>query len=754
MTKQPCDPAQTPQTIPPGVCNFYTYQEQHGHAAANRLLFSWLSDDDLRIQLYADMIAKNSALHFTSNAAKLHPGTNTEEYFDWGDGPRLYQQKAVLLAHPEHIRVAFEQSNTLSYGENPSCTSKNLVYSNVPYVGLGGFFMLGLDDPKQHDDQRHMAQLILEHATSRQYDALATLAFKAGALAYLKSHVFDLAAMAENIAVRYVGLTYGFAGKDLALIEACTRKVGRGLQYQNMARHFVLEPATMPECRQAVAALAQRTTEIMGLYVPDGHLTLAQKEEKEEIDTDIARTNRTFFKHKYKHSEDQNSTVMGPLPAAQSLKDFQPILQWLASDNAAKEVGPEKHEFGLVEKGLIVAGLIGGTVTNIQNAICIILAQWMNEPAEGQKALKRAARELRQASPDAFLDETSVLHERIQEAMRVHPPAAFLPRRANKDIDLALALDPASTLGCKVAPKESARISKDSLVILAVGGAAWRLSDKSNSEPNRLLEINQFLNVTEAGQLKAQGSHNLSKAYKEECPFANVFGGPPDRKIKDHSGTQRWAYTHSCPGMKMAMHMIDHAVRQLTLLPSLSETIDPDTGEPKGIEKRWGQQVTAYMLQYQREKLLAQTPLQTVLPIKAPVDVHSQQLRQTLRLGAPFIEKVLRDSNMVHFASFMFLEGDSKLVLFTMYDGDFDTYIAHFAREFGHLFDRFFSHIAIAPRMPIREHPDDFVNYLRQFVQSPVEGYYFSAYPQVTTDMIGRHFTPLAEFDFFRTYER
>ena len=89
-----------------------------------------------------------------------------------------------------------------------------------------------------------------------------------------------------------------------------------------------------------------------------------------------------------------------------------------------------------------------------------------------------------------------------------------------------------------------------------------------------------------------------------------------------------------------------------------------------------------------------------------------------------------------------------------MYDGDFDTYIAHFAREFGHLFDRFFSHIAVTPRMPIRENPEDFVNYLRQFVQTPVEGYYFSAYPQVTTDMIGRHFTPLPEFDLFRTFER
>ncbi|MFM2075109.1 MAG: hypothetical protein RJB34_1414 [Pseudomonadota bacterium] len=735
--------------IPPGVCHFYAYERANGHAAANRLLFSWLSDDELRAQLYADMIASQSALHFTSNAAQRDVGTTLETHFDWGDGPRTYQQKAVLLAHPAHIKVAFTQSSDLPEAADSACVDQNLMYANSPYVGLGGFFMLGLDDPRRHDEQRHMAQAILAHMDSRQYDALATLAFKAGALAYLKSHAFDLAAMAENMAVRYVGLCYGFAGKDLALIESCTRKIGRGLQYQNMARHFLVEPSTMPECRQAVAALAQRATEIMGLFVPGTHLTGEQEDEKEEICTDVARANRTFFKHQ--HFDKQHKTTTGPLPAEQSLKDFVPILQWLASDQAARAVGPDPHEFGLLEKGLIAAGLIGGTVTNVQNAICIILAQWMKEPPEGQKALKRAARELRQASPDAFLDESHVLFERMKEAMRVNPPAAFLPRRANTD----MVLEPASTLVCADGQKPSPTISKGTLVLLGVGGAAWRLAEPAESDPQRVLVVNRFSNAIQIdGQLDAGRSPNQGGAYDKECPFAHVFGGPQDLKITKPSGTERWAYTHSCPGMKMAMHMINHAVRQLTLLPSLSEQMDPDAATPMGMKKRWGQQVTAYSLQYQREKSLAQTPLQTVLPIKAPVDWHAQQLRQTLRLGAPFIEKVLRDSNMVHFASFMFLEGDSKLVLFTMYDGDFDTYIAHFAREFGHLFDRFFSHIAVTPRMPIRENPEDFVNYLRQFVQTPVEGYYFSAYPQVTTDMIVREFTPLPEFDLFRTYER
>ena len=101
---------------------------------------------------------------------------------------------------------------------------------------------------------------------------------------------------------------------------------------------------------------------------------------------------------------------------------------------------------------------------------------------------------------------------------------------------------------------------------------------------------------------------------------------------------------------------------------------------------------------------------------------------------------------MVHFATFLFLEEDSKLALFTMYDGDFDTYIGHFAKEFGHLFDRFFSHVAVSPKMPIREHPFEFVQYLKQFLQAPAEGYFFSAYPETGTDRITQHFK--RQFDF------
>ena len=46
------------------------------------------------------------------------------------------------------------------------------------------------------------------------------------------------------------------------------------------------------------------------------------------------------------------------------------------------------------------------------------------------------------------------------------------------------------------------------------------------------------------------------------------------------------------------------------------------------------------------------------------------------------------------------------------------------------------------------------MQYLKQFVQPPVEGYYFSAYPQATTDRIVHHFSPLALYDEFSSSER
>jgi hypothetical protein len=201
--------------------------------------------------------------------------------------------------------------------------------------------------------------------------------------------------------------------------------------------------------------------------------------------------------------------------------------------------------------------------------------------------------------------------------------------------------------------------------------------------------------------------------------------------------------------MSLAMHVITHAARQVILLPGLTQTLDGRKGLPFGLTKTWGYYCETYPLEYQRELLLRQSPLMTVLSIKAPVPENAERLKQVLRFGAPFIEKVLTGARHVHFANFLFLDNDSKLVLFTAYDGDFDAYIGHFAREFGPLFDRFFACVEGGPPNPIAEHPFEFVQFLRRYQHQPVGGYFFSAYPETRVDQIRHHFSNQRHYDWF-----
>ena len=107
---------------------------------------------------------------------------------------------------------------------------------------------------------------------------------------------------------------------------------------------------------------------------------------------------------------------------------------------------------------------------------------------------------------------------------------------------------------------------------------------------------------------------------------------------------------------------------------------------------------------------------------------HAEKLKQVIKYGAPRIELKLRESEHVHFAQFLFIENDTKLALFTVYDRDFDSYIEHFALKVGPLFDRIFEHIEDAPPMPVNEFPKEFVDTIRRYNAPSGGDYFFSAY--------------------------
>ena len=281
-------------------------------------------------------------------------------------------------------------------------------------------------------------------------------------------------------------------------------------------------------------------------------------------------------------------------------------------------------------------------------------------------------------------------------------------------------------------------------MVIAVGGGSWGdrrpTTAQAAARDFSRFDMNAKASVSET-PMKAR-----NKSAPKACPFSKAFGGPPETL---NAAGQRAEYLHSCIGKDMAMYSIAYTVRQILMLPGLTQSLDDKTGLPKGLTKRAGFICESYPLEYEREKLLRQSPLQTVLQVKNPVPEHAAALRQVLQFGAPFIEKVIRDARHVHFASCMFLDNDSQLGLFTAYDGDFDAYIGHFAHEFGPLFDRFFSHIENGPPSPIAEHAFEFVQFLRRFQQPAVGGLFFSAYPEAQADQIAWQFNKSRHHDFF-----
>ena len=699
-----CTPGNCPIKCPARCAKLETDLEAHPSIDSQEL-FNWLCDDGKREQLYRCLIDRKAPLLFRSRVQAGNVDAN-----DYRKA-LSFQRNAYLLVHRDHLTQAYQQSS-------PSPDKPK--FSNQPFQELGGSFMLAMDeaptpppnkpsggstsDPfQQHTPQRDYCDKHLK-LLQEFFDPIATVAFAMGALLPLKSRNFDLADMAQQIAIRYVAMLFGYAQSDLPLLDQAGTAIGEGLQYQMMARHFVTKLDAIPNSTVGFAGLVQRSAQLIDLY------RAANNPQEQKDRADLLDELEKLKKLKFD----------GPGEGSMRLAEFTPMM-----DRMAGEHGPQ-CAFSTTEKAILVAGLVGGAVTNIRASICIAIQYFFDIPKK-LNTVKEAAFKSFQAHRVSDWKEmqSSNFGSYIKLALCIHPPAPFLPRLATTKIELP-------------GIKGKHCIPEGSLILLGVGGGSW------------LPPGNDMITAPDV-PFKVHKESGAPTDKKTVCPFHMVFGGRPDER--DDSNTERALFTHSCFGMDLAMYVIGYAARQIMLLPGLAQSLDPLTGHPLGLAKHWGSYCDSYPLEYQREKLLRQSPLQTVLPIKSPVPENAEKLKLILKYGAAFIEKVLMDSKTIHFASFVFLENESKLALFTAYDGDYDAYIAHFAREFGPLFDQFFSCMEVQPPMPIRKHAFEFVQYLRQFQQPSVGGYFFSAYPQVTTDQIDWQFNQSHRFDLFTTFK-
>jgi hypothetical protein len=210
------------------------------------------------------------------------------------------------------------------------------------------------------------------------------------------------------------------------------------------------------------------------------------------------------------------------------------------------------------------------------------------------------------------------------------------------------------------------------------------------------------------------------------CATKLRFGGAPNEL----------AYPHHCIGQHLAMPLVIEAVRAVLRLPGLDRVYDTDTGRPRPLEKTWGAVCERFPLQFQRDRLMNQQPLHVVLPIKPPVARNARILERLTEAGAPIVEDALRKSGHVHFAWFNIVNGGTHLAMCTVYDGDFDAYVEHFALTVP-LFDRQFEFLDVKmPPGPIAKHPKQFAEVIRSHQLKPVAGYFFSAYPHLETSQI------------------
>jgi cytochrome P450 len=212
---------------------------------------------------------------------------------------------------------------------------------------------------------------------------------------------------------------------------------------------------------------------------------------------------------------------------------------------------------------------------------------------------------------------------------------------------------------------------------------------------------------------------NLLLAIGPQADESLLFGGPATDD-----------YMHRCIGEHLARPLVVEIVQRVLLLPGLSQKVDAD-GQPVRLKRQWAASAESYPLQFQRDRLMNQQPLFVVLPIKRPYKENAQALVRLTSGGAHIVEEALRASTHVHFAWFTLVENGTHLAMCTVFDGDIDAYVEHFASKVS-LFDQQFEFLDCNQPTPISQYPKEFVETIKKFNRAPLGNYFFSAYPKAS----------------------
>jgi hypothetical protein len=124
-------------------------------------------------------------------------------------------------------------------------------------------------------------------------------------------------------------------------------------------------------------------------------------------------------------------------------------------------------------------------------------------------------------------------------------------------------------------------------------------------------------------------------------------------------------------------------------------------------------------------------PFLVILPTKSKLAFIEVQL--ILRARGHGTTTDLDKVGTPHFAQFVPLE-DNQIGFFTVYDGDFNKYIADFTKNIGQVFDLLFKFTKGAPPSPCRKHLQEFIDFAASANRAPI-GFY-QAYPGLSVQDI------------------
>lgn len=115
-----------------------------------------------------------------------------------------------------------------------------------------------------------------------------------------------------------------------------------------------------------------------------------------------------------------------------------------------------------------------------------------------------------------------------------------------------------------------------------------------------------------------------------------------------------------------------------------------------------------------------QQPLSLVLQLKTSANAPTPGVMSGLLTVAP---------DILHFAWLIALDDKGKLLLSTVYDGDFDVYLDKFIDSSHASFDAILPLVVDGPPVPVLDNRQAFHDFVRKNNISPIPGTFFSAYP-------------------------